>query len=446
MRKPRRVPDGGGGGQNEPRVGDAEDLWCRGGKSLKETPALISEISHGAGREGELRRVAPNGLLEGAQQCVELARAPFEYRTRLIEGDQLLPGKTRRTARAAEPSHLVRIGPRARRQRGELEVGGKRLRNGAEHGSRKSTIGDMDAAVASYLEHLQHGKQCSKHTLRAYENDLRQFTEFAKTRGATTPKSVTPLVVRGYLATMRTGGLARTSIARKLASIRSLFRFLALRGDVISNPAVVVRTPRLERRLPKVLSRGEVGTVLDEAPPVGTPESAAPGSLLSLRNKAMLEVLYSGGLRASELVGLKEEDVNLHGGVVRVLGKGRKERLCPLGRPAIGALLDYLERKRSEGIDEPRLFVNRFGKPLSDRSLRRTFGRLVTSRGLGGKATPHTMRHSFATHLLDAGADLRSVQELLGHASLSTTQIYTHVSIEKLKEVYRKAHPRAKRR
>lgn len=296
----------------------------------------------------------------------------------------------------------------------------------------------VDDAVANYLEHLRHARQSSPHTLRAYESDLGQFAAFAKERGAAAPRDATPLLVRGYLAQLRSSGLARASVARKLASIRSFFRFLALRGDIESNPAVVVRTPRLERRLPKVLTRGEVGHVLEGAP--------FDESLLGLRNRAMVELLYSGGLRAGELVGLREEDLDLGQGVARVVGKGRKERLCPIGRPAAEAIREYLVKKRSAGIDEERLFVNRFGTPLSDRSLRRLFGGLLRARGLGGKATPHTMRHSFATHLLDAGADLRSVQELLGHASLSTTQIYTHVSIERLREVYRKAHPRAKRR
>ena len=296
----------------------------------------------------------------------------------------------------------------------------------------------MEAAVASYLEHLRHARQSSAHTLRAYSADLAQFVGFARERGVVAAKDVTPLLVRGYLATIRGSGLSRASVARKLASVRSFFRFLALRGEMESNPAVAVRTPRLERKLPRVLTEGDVGQLLDT--------NIFDGSLLGLRNRAMLEVLYSGGLRAGELVSLREEDLDLRAGVARVLGKGRKERLCPLGRPAIESLREYLAKKRSSGIGESVVFVNRFGNRLTDRSLRRLFGGFLRERGLGGKGTPHTMRHSFATHLLDAGADLRSVQELLGHASLSTTQIYTHVSIERLREVYTKAHPRAKRR
>jgi integrase/recombinase XerC len=293
-------------------------------------------------------------------------------------------------------------------------------------------------AIAAYLEHLRNERQCSTHTLRAYASDLRQWREFAESRGAATPRDTLPLHVRGYAAQLKNAGKARASIARKLAAVRALFRFLALRGDVAANPAVVVRTPKLGRRLPKVLTKNEVGVVLDG--PV------FDDSLLGLRNRAMLEILYSGGLRASELLQLTLEDIDFPSGIVRVVGKGKKERQCMLGAPARAALQEYCIRKLSEFPDEPRLFVNRFGKALSDRSLRRLFAQLVRAAGLGGKATPHTMRHSFATHLLDAGADLRSVQEMLGHASLSTTQIYTHVSIEQLKEVYRKAHPRAKRR
>lgn len=257
-------------------------------------------------------------------------------------------------------------------------------------------------------------------------------------RAAPVPRDVLPLHVRGYVAQLRNAGKSRASIARKLASVRSLFKFLALRGDVDGNPAKVVKTPRLERKLPKVLSKNEVATVLDG--PI------FDDSLLGLRNRAMVEILYSGGLRASELLYLEHDDIDANIGIIRVLGKGKKERQCMLGAPARAALQEYLEMKHSKAPGEPRVFINKFGNPLSDRSLRRLFKQLIRAAGLGGKATPHTMRHSFATHLLDAGADLRSVQEMLGHASLSTTQIYTHVSIEQLREVYKKAHPRARRR
>lgn len=299
-------------------------------------------------------------------------------------------------------------------------------------------ISSVKNAIADYLDHLRQARQCSEHTLRAYASDLQQWSDFAAKRGAATPGDVTPAHVRGYVATLSNAGKARTSIARKLASVRSLFSFLAMRGIIGANPAVVVRTPRIERRLPKVLTKNEVSGVL-EGP-------LFDDTILGTRNRAMLELLYSGGLRASELLGLTEDDLDLRGGVVRVLGKGRKERQCVIGRPATAALVEYIEKKRSVGFEEPALFVNKFGNPLSDRSLRRLFAILVRAAGFGGKATPHTMRHSFATHLLDAGADLRSVQEMLGHASLSTTQIYTHVSIERLKDVYKKAHPRAWKR
>jgi integrase/recombinase XerC len=292
-------------------------------------------------------------------------------------------------------------------------------------------------AIESYLSHLKNARQASAHTLRAYASDLSQFENFAQSRGAAKPNDVTPLHVRGFVATLTSKGASRGSVARKLASVRSLFRFLALRGEVESNPAAVVRAPKLGRKLPKVLTKGEVSTVLDGA--------EFGDTLLGARNRSMWELLYSGGLRAGELVALAEEDLDLRAGVVRVLGKGKKERLCPIGGPAAEALREYLERKRSAGMVDARIFVNRFGNKLSDRSVRRLFGQWLQKRGLGGKGSPHTLRHSFATHLLDAGADLRSVQELLGHASLSTTQIYTHVSMERLRDVYKKAHPRAKR-
>jgi integrase/recombinase XerC len=300
----------------------------------------------------------------------------------------------------------------------------------------------VDTDIASYLEHLRHGRQASPHTLRAYAGDLGRVAAVAKERGARRPAEVTPLLVRGYVATLQNAGASRASSARKLASIRSFFRFLALEGRVESNPAAVVRAPKQGRKLPKVLTKGEVGQLLDTGAEAGDPFD---DSLLGLRNRAMWELLYSGGLRAGELIALDEDDLDLRAGVARVVGKGRKERLCGVGGPATDALREYLERKRSAGITETRLFVNRFGKPLTDRSLRRLFAEWMRRRGLGGKGSPHTLRHSFATHLLDAGADLRSVQELLGHASLSTTQIYTHVSIERLRDVYKKAHPRARR-
>lgn len=296
----------------------------------------------------------------------------------------------------------------------------------------------MRASIDSYLEHLTHAKQSSPHTLRAYRNDLQQWFQFCEKRNLSKPADVSPIHVRGWLAELRAAQLSRASMARKIAAVRAFFRFLGLRGEVGANPARVVRTPKLDRRLPKVLTKGEVGLVLADV--------LFDNSLTGLRNRAMVEVLYSGGLRASELLFLTEDDVDLGAGMARVLGKGNKERQCVLGRPAVRALEEYIELKRSLQIDEPRLFVNRFGTPLSDRSLRRLFEQFMRAAGLGGRGTPHTMRHSFATHLLDAGADLRSVQELLGHASLSTTQIYTHVSIERLRDIYKKAHPRAGRR
>lgn len=307
----------------------------------------------------------------------------------------------------------------------------------------RTQLGAVDREIASYLEHLKQGRQSSPHTLRAYAGDLARFAAFAKERGVASAAETTPLVVRGYVAALRNAGTARATVARKLASVRSFFRFLAERGAVGSNPAAVVRTPRLERRLPKVLTEGEIGRVLG---PSDVDPGGASDPLLAARNLAMFELLYSGGLRAAEIIGLDESDVDLRGGVVRVVGKGRKERLCGVGKAAARALSDYLQLKRAAGIAETRLFVNFRGTPLTDRSLRRLFGNWLRARGLGGKGTPHTMRHSFATHLLDAGADLRAVQEMLGHSSLSTTQIYTHVSIERLRSVYNRAHPRAKKK
>jgi integrase/recombinase XerC len=224
-------------------------------------------------------------------------------------------------------------------------------------------------------------------------------------------------------------------MARKLASLRALFRWLERTERIATDPAASLRTPRRDRPLPKVLSREEIDRLL--AAPEGD-------TILARRDRAILETLYSAGLRASELVGLDVENLDLAGGVVRVRGKGRKERLALLGAPATRAVREYLELRRAKGLADPALFLNHRGGRLTARSVQRVLERTLIAAGLAGRATPHTLRHSFATHLLDAGADLRAVQEFLGHASLSTTQIYTHVTTEKLKEIYDRAHPRAR--
>jgi tyrosine recombinase XerC len=290
-----------------------------------------------------------------------------------------------------------------------------------------------------FLEYIESERSFSEHTLRAYSADIVEFVRFSDRGESLKHGDVDHLMLRSYLAHLRGTGKARATMARKLASLRTFFKYLVREEIMEDNPAADMRTPRKERRLPGVLDEKQVRTLI-ERPDTST--------FLGLRDRAILETLYSTGIRASELVGANIEDADLLGEVIKVRGKRKKERLAHLGSFAVAAIKDYLDARRLQPhapmFDKRALILNRFGKRLSDRSLRRTLNKYFRMAALKLKVTPHTLRHSFATHLLDRGADLRSVQELLGHESLSTTQIYTHVSTERLKKVYEKAHPRAK--
>jgi len=290
-----------------------------------------------------------------------------------------------------------------------------------------------------FLQRLEQERNFSPHTLRAYRADLEEFCLFLANEGGGEVESVTPLLLRRFLARLRSRGLARTTMARKLATLRSFFRFLCKERAIPANPAVALRTPRRERRLPHVLSADEVARLLDA--PSGR-------DLATLRDRAILEMLYSTGMRVVELVSLDVRGVDFSAEIVRVVGKGRKERICPIGSYALKALRAYLKARditlRSAPQCAEPLFLNLRGGRLSGRSVGRILARRLMEADLSPRVTPHTLRHSFATHLLDRGADLRAVQELLGHASLSTTQIYTHLSAERLRKIYEHAHPRAR--
>jgi integrase/recombinase XerC len=293
------------------------------------------------------------------------------------------------------------------------------------------------AHVDGFLKELAAARGASPHTLRAYRGDLEEFLAFLDGRGISSPKAVTPRVLRSFLAELDGRELARTSVQRKLSSVRSLFAHL-LRKDVIdAHPAVRMRQRRSERRLPSSLEIGEVEALL-----VVPPLDRHAGR----RDRAILELMYSAGTRAAETVGLDRGDLDLRRGVARVKGKGRKERMAPVGSHALKALREYLEDP-ARPAPAPRARDAVFLNPRGGRLTTRTLGRILEKRsleaGIRRRATPHTLRHSFATHLLDRGADLRAVQELLGHAHLTTTQIYTHVSIERLRKIYEQAHPRA---
>lgn len=300
----------------------------------------------------------------------------------------------------------------------------------------------MQTAIDRFLQYLHVERNASDLTVKSYREDLGVLAEYmAEARGGECPEpgDVTVLDLRGYVAALHESGYARSTIARRLASLRSFFRFGQREGWTKTNPAKPLRNPRKGRSLPHFLSAEDLGRLF-EAPP--------PGEPMGLRDRAILETMYSAGLRVSELVGLSDGDLDFEAGVVRVRGKGRRERLAPIGSYATRALRRWLKLRRLDGRGpsgpEAPVFVNKFGRRLSARSVGRMLEKYLKLTGLDARTTPHSLRHSFATHLLDRGADIRSVQELLGHKSLVTTQIYTHVSTAALRKVYEKAHPRAK--
>ncbi|MGN6546826.1 MAG: tyrosine recombinase XerC [Aureliella sp.] len=298
----------------------------------------------------------------------------------------------------------------------------------------------MRSEITQFLRYLATERNASDLTIKSYREDLFDLAEYLNEQlgGDRPPGEITPRDLRGYLAALHEAGYARSSISRKLASLRSFYRFAQRRDLADTNPAKPLRNPRATRKLPHFLTSQEILTLLD---------APSKGDTLGLRDVAILETMYSAGLRVSEVVGLNQGDLEFEEGVARIRGKGRKERLSPLGRYAVDALQSYLP-KRVLGKREPQgreapVFVNRFGSRLTTRSVARMLEKYLKLTGLDLRTTPHTLRHSFATHLLDRGADIRSVQELLDHKSLVTTQIYTHLSTANLREVYNRAHPRA---
>ncbi|MBS0208563.1 MAG: tyrosine recombinase XerC [Planctomycetes bacterium] len=304
----------------------------------------------------------------------------------------------------------------------------------------------MWQAVVRYLKYLQVERNASPLTIKSYREDLTGLVQYlAHAHGGRAPKPETigTPELRAYVATLHDSELAKSTIARRLASLRSFFRFGQRDGWAQANPARPLRNPRRNRPLPHFLSTAEVGQLL---------EAPRGRGALPLRDRAILETLYSAGLRVSELVGLNDADLDLESGLVRVRGKGRRERLSPIGSHAAAALRRWLAERDRQQRPPARgpaqrggapLFVNRFGTRLTSRSVGRLLEKYLRETGLDSRTSPHTLRHSFATHLLDRGADIRSVQELLGHKSLLTTQIYTHVSTATLRAAYERAHPRA---
>jgi len=293
--------------------------------------------------------------------------------------------------------------------------------------------------VAAFLEHLKTERNASAHTVRAYEDDLTQFCRFLDESQRLGPDEADPTRadakrLRRFSAWLNGKGYAASTVARRLASLRSFYRFQRRQGAMTADPAGGLRNPKQPQRLPKMLRVEDVIRLLD---------GIATDSALGVRDRAMFETLYGGGLRVGELVGVNLDDVDADQFLVRVRGKGRRERLCPVGPMAAGWLDRWRAVRAPKAAGESAFFLNRFGTRLSARSVGRLLEEHLAGLGLGPGASPHTLRHSFATHMLDRGADLRSVQELLGHRSLATTQIYTHVTQDRLRDAYRKAHPHA---
>jgi tyrosine recombinase XerC len=279
-----------------------------------------------------------------------------------------------------------------------------------------------------FFTYLEVEKNYSSHTTLNYRIDLEEFAKFL---GKVPVESVEYPDLRRFLAQLKGRNLKPRSLARKLSSLRSFFKFLQREKVIQTNPAKLLVTPKLDKPLPHFMSEEETLQLI---------ESPKTGKINSPRDKAIFEILYSTGIRVSELVGLNVDDVDFIGNIIKVMGKGKKERMVPIGDQALQALKNYLDNRK---IDNTFVFANKGGTRLSDRSVRNIINKYILEQAMAQHVTPHMFRHSFATHLLNHGADLRSVQELLGHVNLSTTQIYTHLTTDKLKKVYDQAHPRA---
>jgi len=378
-------------------------------------------------------------------------------------------------ARESGPSATGRTGVPLYMVSRDARVASGSLEKVTRHGEqpRAARSRPLHPAIGRFLDSLR-ARNLSERTIVAYASDLAQFTGFIQDRGCMDrfPARVERIDIRAFLGELARANASRSTQARKVASLRSFYRYLGRTGEAHANPAAGVRAPRPDRTLPVFLSEDEVERLIaatqdgncnankdgqdesnDERRVVSCEScaslldvvagrSSAQSTRLAGRDRAIIETLYGGGLRVSELVGIDDADADLATGLVRVRGKGKKERLAPVGRCAVDALRDYLEtrrRKRSERA----LFVNRLGTRITPRSVARMIERVRVRAGITKRVGPHTLRHSFATHLLDRGAGLRSVQELLGHESISTTQLYTHLTAERLRRAYQTAHPRA---
>ena len=296
----------------------------------------------------------------------------------------------------------------------------------------KSTLNEIE----NFLNYLKYQKNFSSHTIKNYKLDLYRLNEYLEEKDIHL-RRVDNVLIRGFMADCFRRGESKSTIARRLAAIRSFFQYLISKGKLKDNPAKIVSTPKQEKKIPSFLTEQEISTLLD---------SIKPSTPLEARDKAILELLYATGMRLSELVSLNLEDVNLNEQLVRVKGKGKKERVIPFGKIALQSLNNYLKLRNTINkgkVDARALFLNYQGKRISPRSVERILEKYVKKLAIKRRVSPHSIRHSFASHLLSRGADLRAIQELLGHESLATTQKYTHLNLKRLIEIYKKAHPRS---
>jgi integrase/recombinase XerC len=304
----------------------------------------------------------------------------------------------------------------------------------------------MENAISAFSNYIELERNLSFHTKRGYVNDVKQFQQFLLTHGISVRKSendkcidIDQIAIRAFLAFLYRKNIKKVTISRKVASLRAFFKYLLREGRVKNNPAELVQAPKIDKYLPTFLSVDEMFSLID---------TTFKSDIFGLRDKAMIELFYSSGVRVGELTDLNIDDVDWASGLIKIRGKGKKERIVPVGGPAAEALKKYVggraELIKKKGNEDDALFLNRFGKRISTRSIGRLLDKYVLSSGISKKIGPHALRHTFATHLMDGGADLRVIQELLGHESLSTTQKYTSVSVGKLMEIYDRAHPKAR--
>jgi len=289
----------------------------------------------------------------------------------------------------------------------------------------------MEKYIQKFIRYLEIEKNYSQHTVVNYKGDLEDFNRFL---GGAEVEKVDYLTLRKYLAVLKEKSLGNRSVGRRLSALRSFFKFLTRESYIKVNPILMLSSPKLDKHLPSFLTEDEVTRLIESA------FAKDKDDLLGPRDRAILEAFYSSGLRISELVGLDVDDIDFISGILKVRGKGKKERIVPVGEAALSAIKKYLDRKKKP---TQAVFLNKNNKRLTTRGVRGIVDKHIHSVGIRQGVSPHTLRHSFATHLLNRGADLRTVQELLGHANLSTTQIYTHLTTDKLKSVYDKAHPHA---